>query len=101
MHQAPAFLLAALATLGPSSLPAQTETMVHIHVSARDCLIGTLNVPCSDVGATLRELGTPLDAHIDLSGDAHATYGTISAAIWSLRSAGFRLKLGYINAQAQ
>ena len=101
MHHAPASLLVALVTLGSNSLPAQTKTTVPIRVSARDCLIGTLNVPCKNVGVKLRELGTPLDAHIDLSVDPHSSYGATSAAIEALQRAGFRLKFGYVNVQAQ
>ena len=101
MHQAPTFLLAALVTLGPNSLPAQTETAVQIRISGETCLIGNLDVPCSDVGAKLRELGTPLDAHIHLSGNTHASYRATSAAIDSLRRAGFKLKMGLINVQPQ
>ena len=101
MHQAPTFLLAALVTLGPNSLPAQTETAVQIRISGETCLIGNLDVPCSDVGAKLRELGTPLDAHIDLSGHSHTSYEAIRAAIESLRRAGFKFKIGYVNVQEQ
>lgn len=50
----PCRLLIALATLGTSSLSAQTEA--DIHISAESCFIGTLSVPCSDVGEKLREL---------------------------------------------
>jgi len=101
MQQAPAFLLAALVTLGSSPLPAQTETTVRIFISAETCLIGKLGVPCSDVGAKLLELGTPLDAHIDLTGHSHTGYEATRAAIESLRRAGFKLKMGYINVQEQ
>lgn len=102
IHQAPAFLFAALVTLGSSPSPAQTETAVQILISAQEtCLIGDLDVPCSDVGAKLRELGTPLDAHIHLSGDTHASYKATSAAIESLRGAGFKLKMGWINGKPQ
>jgi len=101
MRQAPAFLSAALVILGSNPLPAQTETTVHIFISAETCLIGNLEVPCSDVGAKLRELGTPLDAHIDLSGHSHSGYEATRAVIESLRRAGFKLKMGYINVQEQ
>jgi biopolymer transport protein ExbD len=97
MHQAPAFLLTALVTLGPNSLPAQTKTTVHIRISAREtCLIGNLDVSCSNVGAKLRELGTPLDADIHLSGETHVSYRVASTAMDSLRRAGFKLKMGLI-----
>jgi hypothetical protein len=98
-HQVPAFLLVALVTLGSSPLTAQTETAVHVRISAETCQIGKLDVACSDVGAKLLELGTPLDAHIHVSGDTHASYSATSAALESLRSAGFKLKIGYINVQ--
>jgi len=101
MRQTPAFLLAALVTLGSSPLLAQTETTVRIFIGAETCLIHNLDVPCSDVGAKLRELGTPLDAHIQLSGHTHSGYKPTSAAIESLRRAGFKLKIGYVNVQAQ
>ena len=101
MQQAPAFLLAALVTLVANPLPAQTETTVHIFISAETCVIGNLELPCGDVGAKLRELGTPLDAHIDLSGHSHTSYEAMRAAIESLRRAGFKLKMGYVNVQEQ
>ena len=100
MHQAPAFLLAVLVTLGFNSVPAQTETDVRI--SADTCRIDSnLSVRRGDVGAKLRELGTPLDAHIHLSVDASAKYEDVSAALLSLRNAGFNHKLGRINYQPQ
>jgi hypothetical protein len=86
--------------LEPSYLGAQTEAAVQVHVSAETCLVGNLDISCSDVGAKLRELGTPLDAQIHVIGDAHASYKATSAALQSLRSAGFKLKVGYINVQA-
>ena len=92
-----AFLLAALATPGSDSLRAQTETTVHIFVSAENCVIGNIELRCSDVGAKLRELGTPLDAHIDFSGHSHTSYEAMRAALESLRRAGFRFKIGYVN----
>jgi hypothetical protein len=99
MQRAPTFLLAALVTLGPIPLPAQTETTVHIFISAETCVIGNLELPCSNVGAKLREMGTPLDAHIDLSGHSHTSYEAIRAAIDSLQRAGFKFKVGYVNAK--
>ena len=36
-HQVPAFLLVALVTLGSSPLTAQTETAVHVRISAETC----------------------------------------------------------------
>lgn len=86
--------------LEPSYLAAQTEVAVQVHVSAETCLVGNVDVSCSDVGAKLRELGTPLDAQIHVIGDAHASYQATSAALQSLRSAGFKLKVGYIYGQA-
>jgi biopolymer transport protein ExbD len=99
MHQACASIMVALVILGSSSSPAQTETAVQVRISAETCQIGKLDVACGDVGAKLVELGTPLDAHIHVSGDAHASYSATSAALESLRSAGFKLKIGYINVQ--
>ena len=101
MHHTPAFLLAVLVTLGSNSLPAQTKTEVDVRIVNDSCLIGDLAVPCSDVGAKLRELGTPLDAHIHLTGSTHASYTATTAAIDSLRRAGFKLKIGWINVQPQ
>ena len=99
MDQARAFLFVALVTLGSSSLPAGPETLVQVRISSETCLVGKLNISCSDVGAKLLELGTPLDADIHVSGDAHASYSAISTALESLRNAGFKLKIGYISAE--
>jgi len=99
MHKKPAFLLGALATLGFTPVLAQVEAAVTVRISADTCLIRDLNVPCSDVGAKLRELGVPSDADIRLSGDKSASYRAVSAALESIRSAGFQFKIGYVNVQ--
>lgn len=79
--------------------PPQGWLTVHVRISAENCSIGKFEVACSDVGAKLRELGTPSEAHIDVIGDTHASYSATSAALESIRSAGFRLKIGYITSQ--
>jgi biopolymer transport protein ExbD len=99
MHPARAILLANLVALGSSSLFAQTQAAVHVRISAESCFIGELGVACSNVGAQLLKLGTPLDANINVSGDARASYSATSAALDSIRSAGFKLKMGYINVE--
>ena len=101
MNQAPAFLLAALVTLGSSSLPAQTETTVDIRISSQTCTIGNLDVPCGEVCAKLSELGTPSDAHIHLSVDRNTGYAAVSAALDSIRRGGCKLKIGRVNVQPQ
>jgi biopolymer transport protein ExbD len=102
MNRAPTYLLAVLVALASSFLLAQNETAVQIRISAGEiCLIGDLDVSCSDLGAKLRDLGTPLDATIQLSVDTRASYDATSAAIDSLRRAGYKLKIGYINVQPQ
>jgi len=101
MHKAPASLLAALVTLGSNSLSAQTETVVHIRVSSETCRIDNVDVPCSDVGAKLGELGTPLGAHLQLSVDKNASYAAVSAALESIRRSPFKLKIGYVNVGPQ
>lgn len=76
----------------------QTRSDVTIHISARQtCLVGSLDVPCSDVGAKMRDQGIPLDAHIHLIPAAGSNYQTVSAALKSLLDAGFRFKVGYID----
>jgi hypothetical protein len=64
--------------LGPSYLVAQTEAAVQVHVPAETCLVGNLDISCSDVGAKLLELGTPLDTQVHVVGDAHASYKATS-----------------------
>ena len=97
MRQALAFFLAVLVALASDSVGAQAKTTVRIRISAQGtCLIGSLDVSCSDVGAKLRELGTPLDADIHLSGDTHVSYQLASTAMDSLRRAGFKLNIGLI-----
>ena len=96
MRQTREFLLVTLATLGSNALVAQTETAVDIGISeVGTCLIGNLEIPCSEVGKNLRELRTPPDAHIHLTVDPRASYYAVSAALEGLRHTG--LKLGYVN----
>jgi hypothetical protein len=98
MRQTSSLLLIAATTFGVGATSAQTNSDVTIHISSRQtCLAGSLDVPCSDVGAKLRDQKIPLDAHIHLIAGSDSRYQTISAALTSLRDAGFRLKLGYIN----
>ena len=101
MPRPSAFLLAALVMLGATPLPGQTKATVHIFVSAENCVIGNLELPCSGVGERLRELGTPLDAPIDISGHSHSSYEAMSALLDSLRRAGFKFKMGYVNVREQ
>ena len=73
----------------------QTQTVVQIRISSVTCMVGKLNISCSDVGAELLKLGMPPDADIHVRGDAQASYSAVSAALESLRSAGFKFKVGY------
>jgi hypothetical protein len=108
-------LLAAATTLGACVSHGQANSDVTIHISLlrQTCLVGSADVPCSDVGAKLRDQGTPQDAHIHLIFDTSASpvslpthsaavsaYQTVSAALTSLSDAGFRFKLGYVNVRA-
>jgi biopolymer transport protein ExbD len=75
----------------------QSASEVTVRVSARQtCLVGSIDLPCHDVGAKLREQGTSLNADIHVIADPHARYQAVSAALKSLRDAGFRLKVGYV-----
>jgi hypothetical protein len=99
MRQMSSLLLVAATTFGVGAASGQANSDMTIHISSRQsCLVGSLDVPCSYVGAIMRDQRIPLDAHIHLVVDKGASYQTISAALVSLRDAGFRLKLGYINA---
>lgn len=102
MRQMSLLLLVVATTFGVGAASSQSKSDVTIHMSAvrQTCLIGSLDVPCSGVGAKLRDQGTPLDAHIHLIADTGSTYEIVSAALKSLRDAGFRLKLGYINVES-
>jgi biopolymer transport protein ExbD len=91
-------VLLAATTLGMGAAWSQPPSDVTIHVLARQtCLVGSLDVPCPDVGAKLRDRGISLDANIHVIADKHARYQAVSAALASLRDAGFRLKMGYVN----
>ncbi len=89
--------MAAVVALGSDDAPAQTKTTVLIHIVSETCVVTDVHVPCRDVGAKLRELGTPLDADIQFSPEAYANYDTIRAMVDSLRRAGFKVeKVGFI-----
>ena len=99
MRQMSSLALVAAMTLEVGASFGQSKSDVTIHISARQtCLVGTLDVPCSDVGAKMRAQGIPLDADIHLVGRKDSSYQAISAALASLRDAGFRLQVGYIDA---
>jgi biopolymer transport protein ExbD len=90
-------LLLATTTFAMGAAWAEPPPDVTVHVSAKQtCLVGSIDLPCHDVGAKLRDQGTSLDANIHLIGDRHTGYRAVSAAVKSLRDAGFRLKVGYV-----
>ena len=100
MRQKSTFLFGAIVTLGVNALTAQPETPVDIRISeVGTCLIGNFDVPCSEVGEKLRELGNPPHVQIHLSVDPRVSYYAVSAALEGLRRTG--LKLGDVNVQAQ
>ncbi len=100
MRQTRAFILASLLPLGFNALVAEAQTAVVLRITEiGTCLIGKLDVPCSDVGEKLREMRIPHDAPIQLSVAPHASFYAVSAALEGLRHTG--LKLGYTNVQAQ
>lgn|ERR1700722_5886898 len=100
MRQRRVFILASLVTLGSNALVAETQILMDLRITEiGTCLIGNLDIPCSEVGEKLREMGIPHDAHIQLSVDPHASYYAVSVALEGLRHTG--LKLGYVNVQAQ
>ncbi len=97
MHQASAFLLAALVALESNSVPAQTKTTVLIHIASETCMVADLHVSCREVGAKLRELGIPTNADIQFSPDTYVSYDVIRAMMDSLQRAGFKVeKVGFI-----
>jgi hypothetical protein len=98
MRQMSSLLLVVATTFGVGAASGQANSDVTIHIAARHtCLVGSFDVPCRDVGAKLRDQGTLLDAHIHLIAGTDSSYQAISEALTSLREAGFRLKLGYVN----
>ena len=92
-------IFAALAVVTSTALFAQTEVTVTVRVALQFCVAENVSVSCSDVRTTLRELRTPPEAHINFSVDKDARYEDVSAALGSIRDAGFKLKLGYVNVQ--
>jgi biopolymer transport protein ExbD len=100
MHQPLALLLATLATLGSAALGAQTEAALDVRISETGtCLIGHLDIPCSEVREKVRELQRLPDTHIHVSVDPRASYYAVNAALEGLRKTG--LKIGYANVQEQ
>ena len=101
VHRSHLLLLLAAAAAGVGTACRATPPEVMIHVSGEMCAAGSLNVPCSEIGAKLREVGTPRDAHIRFAREKGATYRGISAALTSLLAAGFRFKVGYVNVREE
>jgi biopolymer transport protein ExbD len=80
----------------------QAETHVRIRVlSAETCLVFELHVPCKEVGAKLRELGTPTAVTVSVGAEKEATYQAIASTLEALKREGFRAKLGSISAAGQ
>lgn len=76
----------------------QASPDVEIHISSQQsCVVDSVGVACGEVGAKLLDLDIPLTANIHLVAAHDSKYETVSAALISLRDAGFKLKVGYIN----
>jgi hypothetical protein len=94
MRRAASLLLVVATTFGIGVASGQANSDVTIRISARQtCLVGSLDVPCSDVGTKLRDQGTPLDAHIHLIAGTDSSYQAISAALTSLRDEAVRARV--------
>ena len=97
MRQPPTLALAFVIALPLGAALGQTEPRVEIRVLSGDtCLVQQLHVPCRDVGAKLRELGTPSDADINVRAEKDAKYEAVTSTFDSLKRAGFKVKVGYI-----
>jgi hypothetical protein len=76
----------------------QAETPVRIRVLSDDtCLVHEVPILYRDVGAKLRELGTPSDANIHVNAENGAKYEAIASTFESLKRAGFKFKVGTVN----
>src|SRR5262249_25781051 len=94
MRQALTLTILVLGTLRVGAAVGQAETQLSVRIRADDtCLVYLLRVPCRDVGTKLLELGTPSDVHIHVNATSDASHESIEAAISSLKSAGFQIKL--------
>ena len=98
MRQPLTLVLAFVVALRLGGAFGQTETHVGVRVLSDDtCLVYELHVPCRDAGAKLRELGTPSNVTIHISAEKDAKYEAVASTLDSLKRAGFKVKLGYIN----
>ena len=64
--------------------------------SQQTCLIGDVEVACSDVGSKLKAMHVPANADIHLNGDETVKYALVSSAVNSLRNAGYSTKVGVL-----
>ena len=77
---------------------AQKHTQVEVRVlSDNTCAIDKLHIPCRDVVAKLRELGTPAEVTAHFGVDKGAKYEAVASTLDSLQRSGYLGKLGYIN----
>jgi biopolymer transport protein ExbD len=77
---------------------AQKHTQVEVRVlSDNTCAIDKLHIPCRDVVAKLRELGTPAEVTAHFGADKGAKYEAVASTLDSLQHPGYLGKLGYIN----
>ena len=97
-HQTLTLALALLVALRVGGALGQTETHLSIRILSDDtCLVHEVPVPCRDVGAKLRELGTPSDVNIHVTAENGAKYEAVASTLESLKQAGFKVKAGTVN----
>jgi biopolymer transport protein ExbD len=101
VRRASAAILALSIALAAGACLAQARTVRVRISSAGTCLIAHGNVPCSEAGAKLRQLGIPLNADIRINGGSDARYETIKAAMDSIRAAGYQLPIGFLTEAAR
>jgi biopolymer transport protein ExbD len=91
-------VLLGLVALGADVLSAQTQAPVDLRITERGtCMIGTSDIPCSEVGKKLHELRVTPGSPVHLRVDPKASYGAVSTAVASLRGTG--VKLGRVNVE--
>jgi hypothetical protein len=90
-------LCVAVLLVACASAWAQTSLKVSIgFTSHKTCLLHDVDVPCSDVGATLRAQRVPIGSRIEFVGYTPANFDSVASAVNSLNRAGYPIRIGFV-----
>jgi hypothetical protein len=78
--------------------PIKSEQAIEIRLSSslNSCFVVDTRISCGDIGAKLKAMSVPSNAHIHVAGDSAVSYELMHSALESLEKAGYSTRMGFV-----